>query len=84
MWAFGKGTHGRLGLGDDQNSDEPQVIRELEGKQITKISAGCRHAAAVSHTGALFTWGFNFYEQLGLGDSDRDHDAPVLVRKDLF
>ena len=73
VWSFGKGTHGRLGHGDDKNLDEPKVIEKLP--KTTWISAGCRHSAAISEKGELYTWGFNFYEQLGLG-SDKDFDVP--------
>lgn len=33
----------------------------------------------VIESGRLYAWGFNFYEQLGLGDSERDYDAPVRL-----
>ena len=32
-------------------------------------------------SGKLYCWGFNFYEQLGLGDSERDFSKPVRVQK---
>lgn len=52
----------------------------IEGlDNIVKISAGCRHGAAISSSGELLTWGFNFYEQLGLG-TDRDFDRPEKVK----
>lgn len=44
------------------------------------ISAGCRHGGAVTEDGKLFMWGFNFYEQLGLGESERDKLHPSCVR----
>lgn len=31
----------------------------LEGRQVTRIAAGHSHAAAVTSTGELFTWGMN-------------------------
>lgn len=82
MWVFGKGTHGRLGLGSDENIGEPRMVEELEN--ISSISAGCRHSAAVSEDGRLFVWGFNFYEQLGIGGSDRDVERPVEVPSKHF
>jgi alpha-tubulin suppressor-like RCC1 family protein len=33
--------------------------------------------------GKLYTWGFNFYEQLGLGDCEKDFDVPTRVNKNL-
>ena len=81
-WAFGKGSHGRLGLGSDENIEEPVKIEELTN--ILQISAGCRHASAITRRGELFMWGFNFYNQLGLGDQDRDSDRPLKVDPALF
>jgi hypothetical protein len=77
VWSFGKGTHGRLGHGNDLNMDEPKLIEGLP--KISTISAGCRHGSAVSEAGELYSWGFNFYEQLGLG-TDRDFDRPEKVK----
>ena len=62
VWAFGKGSNGRLGVGDDSNRYEPTQIKSLENEEIVEICAGCRHAGAVNSEGKLFTWGFNFYE----------------------
>lgn len=73
MWSFGKGTHGWLGHGNDKNVEEPKIVEKLS--KVVQISAGCWHSAAITEDGSLYTWGFNFYEQLGLG-SDKDFDLP--------
>ena len=57
VWAFGKGAHGRLGIGTDINCEEPMMLESLSKVFISKISSGCRHAAAVTDTGELYTWG---------------------------
>ena len=44
----------------------------MEQYKIANISAGCRHGAAITEEGKVYVWGFNFYNQLGLGFSDRD------------
>ena len=79
VFAFGKGAHGRLGVGDEDNHYEPTLISTLANEEIVEICAGCRHAGAVSASGKLYTWGFNFYEQLGIGEGDRDFNTPTLV-----
>ena len=63
---------------------EPQIVDALKNDKVAQISAGCRHAAATTgnfllnnsilESGKLYTWGFNFYEQLGLGESEKDFD----------
>lgn len=60
--AFGKGTHGRLGLGNDLNTYEPTMIQDLANEKVVSISAGCRHAGAVTESGQVYMWGFNFYD----------------------
>ena len=79
MFSFGKGTHGRLGNGNDGNVYEPMLVKGLQGERVVAISAGCRHAGAVTESGSLYMWGFNFYEQLGIGLGDKDYDTPVLI-----
>ena len=38
----------------------------------------------IVENGRLYTWGFNFYEQLGLGgDSERDFEVPTRVQKNI-
>jgi len=58
------------------------MLEELEN--IRTVSAGCRHASAINEEGQLFVWGFNFYEQLGIGGSDQDVDRPVEVPSKHF
>eukprot|EP00347_Sterkiella_histriomuscorum_P016506 403352920 len=111
VYAFGKLSHGRLGVGNGQNLNqqktnqlkqsiqnqtyqstegsndciaEPQLLQSLsQSEKVVQISAGCRHAACVTDSGKLYAWGFNFYEQLGLGDSEKDFDVPTKVSKGL-
>ena len=54
MFSFGKGTHGRLGNGNDGNVYEPMLVKGLQGERVVAISAGCRHAGAVTESGSLY------------------------------
>jgi alpha-tubulin suppressor-like RCC1 family protein len=49
------------------NSQQPKRIRALDGKGVTSVSCGLYHAAAVTATGTIFTWGEDFCGQLGRG-----------------
>ena len=44
------------------------------------MSAGCRHSGAVTASGQVYMWGFNFYDQLGLQEGERDMDRPCLIQ----
>ena len=52
VYSFGKGTHGRLGIGeragDQENACEPALVETLKNEKVVQISAGCRHAACVT------------------------------------
>ena len=77
VWSFGKGSNGRTGLGFEHAVENPQVIRSLEN--VVWVDAGCRHSGAVDCYGNVFMWGFNFYEQLGVGEGDSDSFSPVRL-----
>ena len=47
--------------------DEPTLITSLSGKNITTISCGSSHSAAISVDGELYTWGQGNYGRLGHG-----------------
>jgi alpha-tubulin suppressor-like RCC1 family protein len=48
---------------------------------VTDIAAGGYHSLAVGEGGAVYTWGFNGYGQLGLGDhgDDTNRNVPTEV-----
>jgi len=65
--AWGRNNEGQLGTGMGLAADMyameslPRPIEgNLEGRNVTRISAGHTHAAAVTSDGALFTWGMNY------------------------
>jgi len=84
VYSFGKPSYYRLGQGEiskDENIYEPTLMESLKNEKIVDISAGCRHGACINGKGEIFCWGFNFYDQLGLGDSERDYSKPTKVAK---
>lgn len=49
-------------------------IEELA--KVQSIAAGKRHSAAITQSGEVYCWGFNFYDQLGIGDKSRFVEVP--------
>nr|XP_023672837.1 RCC1 domain-containing protein 1 isoform X2 [Paramormyrops kingsleyae] len=56
----------------------PALVDIPEDSEVTKVSCGSRHTAAVTKTGDLFTWGWGDYGQLGHG-TPRSSDQPLRV-----
>lgn len=58
-------------LGDDSRSDRYLLI-EVGGLSAAavRVTAGAEHSCAIVAGGELHCWGFNFYGQLGVNDSE--------------
>ena len=70
LYSLGSSAHGRLALphlaGQAVTVTEPTLV-PLSDLLLTRISAGFTHAAAVTHTGQLLTWGCGLNGRLGNG-----------------
>jgi alpha-tubulin suppressor-like RCC1 family protein len=78
VFAWGCGDDGALGMGDTSSSTIPQRITSLDGKMVVKVSCGSRHTLALSAQGLVFSWGWNSYGQLGLGDT-KNRVTPTVI-----
>jgi regulator of chromosome condensation len=69
VYTSGLNNYGQLGLGDETNRNQLEIIPGLEGCQITEIGGGQHHSMAISSTqNLLLTWGRSDYGQLGYGE----------------
>jgi alpha-tubulin suppressor-like RCC1 family protein len=78
VWTWGSGEFGKLGIGDEDKHAEPILITKLQGINVTEISTGGFHSAALSNEGVLYTWGGGDKGQLGHGDENMQ-TVPVVV-----
>jgi alpha-tubulin suppressor-like RCC1 family protein len=76
--AWGWNPNGQLGDGGTKNSDVPVKVKLPTGTTVIKIAAGNDHSLALASTGAMLSWGWNLYGQLGNGRSVQS-DVPVPV-----
>ena len=51
----------------------------MAGKTITQVAAGYDHSIVLASDGTVYTWGYNFYGQLGNGNTGTDSNVPVAV-----
>ena len=68
IWSWGYGGAGQLGHGDGQRQMLPKKIEALTGRRVVAVSAGFEHSLALTTDGAVWSWGFGGYGQLGHGD----------------
>lgn len=76
--AWGANPYGQLGVGDTTGRTTPAVISGLSG--ISQIVTGpiSNHSLVMMNDGTVKTWGYNYYGQLGLGDST-NRNVPALI-----
>jgi len=75
IWAWGEGQLGQLGLGRCTCRRVPELVlrkcdKHRDGGLFTSVSCGWAHTLAVATCNCLFSWGFNNFGQLGLGDTE--------------
>ena len=51
---------------------------EKQGKHVASIACGASHAAAVTNTGDLYTWGLGDRGQLGHGGTESEPRARMV------
>lgn len=83
VYAWGRGEHGRLGLGDDKSSKMvPQKVEHLAGETIIQVSCGGTHSVALSIDGSMFSFGRADHGRLGYdGSVTTGHpiEVPVIL-----
>ena len=65
---------------DDSQNDGEEALRRWPGQAeaFSKVDCGAAHAACISSSGRLFTWGRAKHGRLGLGDRE-SRSEPTLV-----
>jgi len=68
VWSWGVGGFGRLGHGDEQNQLLPNKVEAFADQRVVAVTAGEHHSLAITADGAVLSWGYGAYGQLGHGD----------------
>ena len=76
LWSWGSNGEGQLCLGNTENQTKPQ---KTSFSHISKMSTGCVHSIFQNDKGEIFSCGFNYYGQCGLGHFDDPQITPSLI-----
>ena len=76
VFAFGSNYLGILGIGDIGSIEEPVLIKEICGQNISKFYTGNGFMFAQNNSNGIFCWGCNKQGQLGLG-YESDYSKPT-------
>jgi alpha-tubulin suppressor-like RCC1 family protein len=78
VYALGKNSEGRLGLGDKEERQTPTLISSLSGEVIKAISTGSYYTLFLTKEGKVYSCGENTAGQLGHGDKE-ERQTPTLI-----
>jgi alpha-tubulin suppressor-like RCC1 family protein len=78
LYAWGRGTFGRLGDNTTVAKSSPILVSGPANTSWSAISAGLQHSTALTSLGQLYTWGYNAGGQLG-DSSTTSSSLPVLI-----
>ena len=85
LFAWGESRAGQLGLGHTNNQHTPRQINPncFQGKTIQYIYKGNLHNLALCQDGTLFSWGHNYFGELGLGHRQKQN-SPQRIHNEHF
>ena len=81
LLSSGYNDNGQCGMGTTQQVRQPTLVAALEGEDIVHVHVynGCEHTLAVTREGKLYSFGYNYRGQLGLGNTTSE-STPRPVR----
>ncbi|MCP4753859.1 MAG: hypothetical protein GY866_23490 [Proteobacteria bacterium] len=69
LWGWGSNGVGQLGIGS-QSSQATSAVRIGDENNWLRVDSGMSHTLALKKDGRIWSWGGNWYGQLGLGDEE--------------
>lgn len=81
LWAWGSNSEAEFGNGTTTSSLTPiKVNNNLDG-HIVAVAAGAAHSMALTDDGKVWTWGGNYYGEIGDGTESGDDSIPFILNK---
>ncbi|CAB3366826.1 Hypothetical predicted protein [Cloeon dipterum] len=83
VFAWGANEYGQLGLGTNQGTNVPTKISgNLDQQRVVQVSCGLFHTLTLTSDGQVFSFGSNYFGELGLGHHE-DKSLPTKVEGPL-
>ena len=79
LWAWGYNYYGQVGNGTSgSGTDVSTPVKIMDG--VVQVAAGRSHSLAVKSDGTLWAWGYNYYGQVGNGNSGSGTNISTPVK----
>jgi hypothetical protein len=84
VYAWGSNYSGQIGCGDNYIKSMPTKLKALNDIKIKMISCGFHHSMALTENGCVYSWGFNEFGQLGIGNTKDSNTPKQIEMKDII
>lgn len=78
VYSWGYNYNGELGLNNTVCQNTPQLITGFKGAKISHVACGLYHSLALTESGVVYSWGFNYNGQLGIPNVRR-YPVPCII-----
>ena len=80
IYCCGDNNLGELGPENNKNYEKPQKFTFFKDKNnIIEISSGSFHLLCLLKNNEVYSWGYNYYGQLGLGDTNNNRNTSQII-----
>ena len=79
IWSWGNNVSGQVGNGEKSDNYVTIPTQISNGTRYIQISGGNGHSIALDESGNIWTWGSNYYGQLGNGQSSGNVSVPTQI-----
>jgi RCC1 and BTB domain-containing protein len=77
-FSWGFNNFGQLGNGTQKDEHKPKLMSALIDKNLIQIVCGSNHSLVLTKSGELYGFGFNYYGQIGCGNT-RNQLTPIRI-----
>jgi alpha-tubulin suppressor-like RCC1 family protein len=78
MYAWGYNYHGQVGNGCNDTQLIPIKVKGFNNERVVTIFCGFNHSMALTECGHVYSWGYNGWGQLGIGNTVHSNE-PIFV-----
>jgi E3 ubiquitin-protein ligase HERC4 len=78
VYAWGGNRFGQLGNGRNDNQLKPIKVKGFNNERVVMISCGECHSMALTECGHVYSWGSNYYGQLGIGNIVKSNEPKFV------
>jgi alpha-tubulin suppressor-like RCC1 family protein len=79
VYAWGSNYWGQIGNGCNDTQLIPTKVKDFNNERVVMISCGFRHSMALTECGHVYSWGWNNFGQVGIGNSVHSNEPKFVA-----